>query len=208
MKSGPLSHRAPSRDRRPYAGLWTQIENFDAKESGPLSQTIYERVAELDRRTGNEEIGLAGRTTSRAMRVRTPPRSSPFENMSKYKLKNDSWPWCEPCNSYHAPGNPTCRKVMDTKIPAEFTVQGQYEIWRKQALKNSEIPPGSMQDNEMRKAFFSGMGAAAATIYEASATLPETIAASLPFRWAEECQKFFERQVILQPVSKQNERGN
>lgn len=126
--------------------------------------------------------------------------------------KKGGWPWCNECRSYHARGNPTCKKIIAQKmakpIDPRFTIMGQYEWWRRNALREDEIPIGSRQDNEMKKAFLSGMAAAGMALIEGAVALPEELAASLPQRWVGEYDAFITKQVALHKISNQNEKGN
>lgn len=128
------------------------------------------------------------------------------------KNKQGGWPWCKDCNSYHAPKNPTCKKelrrIAATPIPEEFTIEWQWKRWRATALKEAEIPTGSRQENEMRKAFFSGFMSAGFAFIDGTAKLPDARMVELPQRWIAEYDAFIKRQVALHPLSNQNERGN
>lgn len=95
-----------------------------------------------------------------------------------------------------------------TAIAEYFTMEGQWKRFRSIALSEASVPTGSLQENEMKKAFKSGMAAAAFTIIEGAHQLPEGIAASLCDRWILEYKPFMTGQLERQKMSNQKENLN
>ena len=82
--------------------------------------------------------------------------------MPNYSPHTDSaWPWCEDCQSYHHPRNPTCQKLW----PKEYTLMaGEAWLWVAEGKWNSPrdaqrghmgaawVSVGSNHEREMRAA--------------------------------------------------------
>lgn len=89
-----------------------------------------------------------------------------------------------------------------------MTLAGMWDYFRKTAITERDVPVGSVQECEMKKAFMSGAVAAAMVWVKAVDFLPDEMVADLPYRFMDEFAEFIKLQVVRHPISTQNQTGN